>query len=120
MSRRDRGQATVELALCLPFVCLLLCAVVQVAVIARDRVAVQHAAREGARAAAVSAEPTEAARRAVARATSLQPLVIAVSETDGLVTVKVTFVDDTAVPLIGALLPDVQVTAEVTMAVEQP
>ncbi|HNJ98026.1 MAG TPA: pilus assembly protein [Ilumatobacteraceae bacterium] len=120
MRRHDRGQATVELALCLPFVCLLLCAVVQVAVIARDRVAVQLAAREGARAASVSAQPVEAAHRAIARATSLQPLDVTVRQADGLVTVRVTYTDDTSVPLIGALLSDAQVSAEVTMAIEQP
>ena len=47
----DRGQATVELALALPMVCLLLLAMVQVAVIGRDQLAVQLAAREAARAA---------------------------------------------------------------------
>ena len=54
---RQRGQATVELALALPLVCLLLLAVLQVAVVARDRLAVEHAARAAARAAAVSADP---------------------------------------------------------------
>lgn len=44
----DRGQATVELALALPMVCLLLLAMVQVAVIGRDQLAVQLAAREAA------------------------------------------------------------------------
>ena len=52
-SRGERGQATVELALCLPMLCLLLLGVVQVAVVVRDHLAVQVAAREAARAAAV-------------------------------------------------------------------
>lgn len=106
--------------MCLPFVCLLMCAIVQVAVIARDRVAVQLAAREAARAAALSAEPTAAANAAATRATSLHPLVVTVRQADGLVTVRVAYIDDTSVPLIGALLADVEVTAEVTMAVEGP
>ena len=50
---RDRGQSTVEVALLLPFVALLLLAVVQVGLVARDQVLVVHAAREAARAAAV-------------------------------------------------------------------
>ena len=41
---RDRGQATVELALAMPLLCTLLLGVVQVAVVARDRLAVQLAA----------------------------------------------------------------------------
>ena len=39
-TRRDGGQAAVELALCLPFVCLLVLGLVQVAIIVRDRIAV--------------------------------------------------------------------------------
>ena len=48
------GQATVEAALVLPFIVMLLLAVVQVGLLARDQVLVTHAAREAARAAAVN------------------------------------------------------------------
>ncbi|HRE03755.1 MAG TPA: TadE/TadG family type IV pilus assembly protein, partial [Ilumatobacteraceae bacterium] len=58
--RRDHGQSTVELALAMPLVCMLLLAVVQLAVVVRDRLAVADAARVGARAAAVSANPSAA------------------------------------------------------------
>ena len=67
MRRRDSGQATVELALVLPLVALLLVALVQAAVVARDQLLVTHAAREAVRAAAVDPDPaaaTRAARRA--------------------------------------------------------
>ncbi len=116
---RDRGQATVELALGLPFLCLLLMGVVQVAVITRDRLAVQLAAREGARAAAVSAD-RGAAEKAARRAISLSPLVIRTEESGGAVHVSVRYTDRTDVPLIGAVLPDVDVEATVSMAVEPP
>jgi len=117
--RRDPGQATVELALALPLVCLLLFGIVQVAVLGRDQLAVQLAAREAARAAAASPDlgvGSTAAHRAVA----VRPLTVEISENGGTVTATVTYTDHTDVPLIGALLPDVVLTATVTMAVEPP
>lgn len=126
MSRRhgpgagDDGQATVELALSLPLLCLFLCGLVQVAVVARDRVAVQLAAREAARAAAVAADPRAEGTRAAERATTLRPLSVTITEAAGRVTASVSYTDPTDVPLAGVLMPGVEVTATVTMAVEPP
>jgi Flp pilus assembly protein TadG len=114
----DRGQAVVELAMCLPLVCLLLLGVVQVAVVVRDQLVVQHAAREAARAAAVSASPAASAALvvgAVARDAS-----IAVAASASRVTATVTRTTHTDVPLIGALIPDVVLTASASMAREPP
>ena len=118
--RRDTGQATVELALALPLVCLLLFGIVQVAVLGRDQLAVQLAAREAARAAAASADPGAAGSAAALRAVALRPLIIEISESAGTVTATVSYTDHTDVPLIGALIPDVALTATVTMAIEPP
>jgi Flp pilus assembly protein TadG len=49
----ESGQATVELALTLPFVALLLLAVVQVILIGRSQLALQNGVREAARSCAV-------------------------------------------------------------------
>ena len=116
----DRGQATVELALALPLLCLLVLAVVQVGVVVRDRLAVQLAAREAARAAVVAADPVAAGTPAAQRAVQLRPLQVRVEAGGDTVTVTVTYLEPTDVPLIGALLPDVEVSATVTMAVEPP
>ena len=118
--RRDSGQATVELALALPLVCFLLFGIVQVAVLGRDQLAVQLAAREAARAAAASGDPTSAGSTAAHRAVALRPLIVEMSETAHTVTATVRYTDHTDVPLIGALLPDVVLTASVTMAIEPP
>lgn len=53
---RERGQATVELALLLPVVVLLLGLIGSVGSSAGDRLRLQHAAREAARVAAVTAD----------------------------------------------------------------
>src|SRR5918995_3019013 len=61
-SRPGAGQATVELALVLPLVAVLLLSIVQAAVLARDQILVTHAAREAVRAAAVDPDPAAARR----------------------------------------------------------
>jgi Flp pilus assembly protein TadG len=116
----DRGQAAVELALCLPLLFVFLLAIVQLVVIVRDQFAVQLAASEGARAAAVAASPDAAARGAAARSVALGPLTVSTDSSADTVTVRVSHVTHTDVPLIGALLPDITVQAKATMAFEPP
>jgi Flp pilus assembly protein TadG len=116
---RDRGQATVELALALPFLCMLVMGVVQVAVVGRDRLAVQLAAREAARAAVVSTDARAAAAAGVA-AVRLNGVDVVVHDQGASVRAVATYTDPTDVPLVGLFIPDITVTAEVTMAVEPP
>lgn len=119
-ARSDRGQATVELALCLPLLCLFLLGIVQLVVVVRDELAVQLAAREGARAAVVAASSAAAAQAAATHAVTLRPLSVRSTSSKAAVTVTVTHVTHTDVPMIGLLLPDITVSADATMALEPP
>lgn len=119
---RERGQATVELALLLPVVVVLLLAVLQVGLLGRDLLLVTHASREAARAAAVDGDPG-APRRAAIASSGLDPDRLEVHvrgrHTAGTrVRVEVTYRAPTAVPLIGALLGDRTLRTTVTMRVE--
>jgi Flp pilus assembly protein TadG len=123
-SRGDEGHAAVEVALVLPLVAVLLLALVQVGLILRDHVLVVHAAREGARAAAVSPDPG-VARRGALRAAALDATRVDVSESPSgrrirgsTVRVEVRYRSPTDVPLVGRLLGDVQLRGEATMRVE--
>jgi Flp pilus assembly protein TadG len=116
----DAGQAAVELALVLPVVVVLLLGMLQVALVGRDQLALELAAREGARAAAVAADPAGAARAAADRVTSLQPLAVDVTVASTTVTVTVRHHSGTDVALIGRLIGDVDLHATATMAVEPP
>jgi Flp pilus assembly protein TadG len=118
MTGTDRGQAAVELALVVPLLLAVVLGVAQVAVVALEQLAVWHAAREGARAAAVAADPTGAATAAARASTGLEPLDVSVAVSGGLVGVTVTHTDPTDVPLIGALVPSVTLRATVRMALE--
>lgn len=119
---RDRGQSTVELALLLPVVVLLLLAVLQVGLVARDVVLVTHASREAARAAAVDSTPAAARRAALASSgLSEDRLHVTVSGRSGpgsRVRVVVTYSAPTSVPIIGALLGDRAIRSSATMRVE--
>jgi len=121
---RDRGQASVELALLLPVVVLLLLAVLQVGLMARDVVLVTHASREAARAAATDPAPS-AALGAARSSSGLDPdrLSVDVSgrgKAGSRVRVEVTYRSPTAVPIIGALLGDRTIKSSATMRVEGP
>jgi Flp pilus assembly protein TadG len=117
---RERGQATVELALSLPLLFMFLLAIVQLVVIVRDQLAVQLAAREAARAAAVAAPANVSAQGAAERAVTLRPFQVATRIAIDTVTVTVSHVTRTDVPMIGALLPDITVSATATMSLEPP
>jgi uncharacterized protein (UPF0333 family) len=115
-ARRERGQATVEFALVLPLLMMAAMAVIQVALVVRDHVAVVHAAREAARAASVDADPGRAARRVLPGAS------VSVGPRPGVgepITVRVTYTSKTDVPLVGALFPDPELHASAVMRVEK-
>ena len=116
----DRGQAVVELALVLPLVVLFVLGAIQVAVVARDQLAIEYVAREAARAAAVSADPGGAARAAVHRVTNLAPIDVSVSVAGEVVRVRVRYVNATDVALVGAAIDDVTLEATAAMAREPP
>src|SRR3954451_23971743 len=118
--RPDGGQAAVELALVLPLVFVVLLGAVQVVLVARDQIAVIHAAREGARAAAVAADPSTEGSAAATAAAGLhgERLSVAVADGGDQVTVTVRYAVPTDVPLVGILVGDVTVTGTATMRSE--
>ena len=123
MSRQRRsqgcsGQATVELALALPLLMVFLLGAVQLTLVIRGQLAVTHAARAAARAASVSASPTRAAAAAARSATSLERLDVRTENGTRTVRVTVLALVATDVPLVGALIGDVTVSATAVMAVE--
>jgi len=121
---RDHGQSTVELAVVLPVVIVLLLLVVQFALVIRDQVLVVHAAREAARSAAVATtdDRSEAARRGGIGAGPLDPDRLQVTEAiipgGQRVRVRVEYLSQTDLPLVGALLPDVALSGDATMRLE--
>jgi Flp pilus assembly protein TadG len=124
MRRDERGQATLELALCLPFLALVLTAVVEVGALVADDVRLWHAAREAARAAVVDPDP--AAARAAAERAGLSRFEMTISPEPayrvqgGPLTVSLTYEPRTRLPLLGALMRAIELHAEASMRIEQP
>ena len=119
----SEGQAAVELALVLPLVVTVLLLIVQVGLVVRDQILVVHAAREGARQAAVD-DDSDSVRDSVLEGSGLaaQRTDVSVEGRGGpgsRVRVEVRYRAPTDLPLVGGMLGDVRLTARVTMRVEQ-
>lgn len=105
----------------LPFLVVVLLAVVQVGVVGRDYVLVQHAVRDSAR--MVALDPSQATAAQAAAASGLDPERLDVEvrggdQTGDVMTVELRYQLATDVPLIGALLDDVVVSADASVRVE--
>ncbi|MCP3857556.1 MAG: hypothetical protein GY745_17620 [Actinomycetia bacterium] len=120
---RDEGQATVELALVLPVVVLMLLLVMQVGLVIRDQVMLVHSAREAARAAAVD-DDSGAARTGALAGSRLDGDRLEVStsgrgEAGSYVTVTLTYPSLIDLPFVGRLIDDIELEASATMRVEE-
>jgi len=119
--RSQAGQSTVEFAVLLPVLVLALLVLVQGGLVVRDQLLVQHAAREGARAAAVSDSVADV-QQAAGRAGPLDPGRLTVSrsarEAGQPVRVTVRYRVRGAVPVVGRLMDRFTLSASVTMRAE--
>jgi Flp pilus assembly protein TadG len=119
-SGNDAGQATVEVALAVPLLVIVMLFGVQIALVVRDQIATIAAAREAARAVVVADGKTSVADAAVARTAALLPSrrSVRVTVNGGLATATVTYRSPTDLPLVGIFIPDITVHATATMALE--
>jgi hypothetical protein len=101
----ERGTASVELIAAVPFLLLALAAAAQIALAGQALWSASVAARAGARAALIGADPQAAARRALPAAMRDGAVVEADEQDDGVVSVKV------PVPTLLPRLPVVRVGA---------
>jgi Flp pilus assembly protein TadG len=114
LSDQQRGQATVELALVLPFIAATVLLIAQVVVIGQAQLSVQHGVREAARQCAVS--PTCDAPSIIRDRSGLD--VVATVDWSGDVTVSATAPVNVFVPLARLARSQVVVEASATMRVE--
>lgn len=122
--RREGGQATVELALTLPVLVLLLAALVEVGLVVGDQARLWHAAREAARMAAV--DPDHEDVLVAAERPGLRPLQVEMTPDPQLrrqgdaVTVEVRYFPAARIPLFRSLLDRVELSARGVTRIEQP
>ena len=120
----QRGQATVELALALPLVALVMGALVEFGVLVADQARLWHAAREAARVAAV--DPDEEHQMHAARATGIGPLEMNTEPGPNLrvqgepIEVSLEYSPAGTVPLIGELFESLTLSSSATMRIETP
>ncbi len=125
--RDDKGQATVEFALVLPFVVISLLLLMQVLIIVLAHVQVVNAARNGVRAAAVSAQPSQTAESVALRSLAgptdgkTRSDISVHTTTDARwVTVTVTQHLVTDLPIIGRFISDLDISSHFSMLLEPP
>ena len=120
----EGGQSTVELALCLPILAIVLAAVVEVGVVVGDQTRLWHAAREAARVAVVDPDPARAL--AAAEYGGLRPLDMTIRPEPAYrvqgrpLTVSLAYHPRGGVPLLSPLLSRIELEATATMRIEQP
>ena len=115
----ERGQSTVEFALLLPAIAIVLLLVFQAIVLGNQFLLVANAAREAARAAIVDPSGNDA-RATVAR--TLPGATVVIDRTGGAGTpvhATVRFHAHTDLPFVGPLLPDPWFSSTVTMRAEK-
>ena len=101
----QRGTATVEFALVLPLLLVMCLALVQVGLLARDRLLVEAAARAGAREAAVQADGSAIRSAALAAGPGLDPAGVTIGVTRSgsagdPVTVEIGYAEPIRVPFV--------------------
>ena len=112
----DRGQATVEFALLLPLVVVLVLCLVQLAVVLTRRAQLETSTWNVARAASVAADPEEVVDNVLD-----DPTTVADVRVDARwVTVTTRSVVVTDVPIVGRFFPDVTLESRLTLLLEPP
>ena len=119
MSNTDRGQATVEFALVLPFLFLFSLSVIQVGSVANDQLALGHAARTAARAISLGdvteQNAGEIVRNIVATEITLADVTVNVDLNKSLARVTLRYTRPVKIPIIGSLMPAITLKATASM-----
>ncbi len=125
--KSEKGQATVEFALVLPILLLLLCGIIDFGWVFGNQLLAENASREAARYTAIhyydsSADDDQAAAQAIvaARAPTIDAPIVTLAILGDTVTVSVSSSIDILTPIIASMFPDGKyaVTAQCTMRIE--
>ncbi len=117
--RHECGQSTVEFALLTPLFVLVVMALLQVALVVRSQLAVEHAAREAVRVASVDPDAGNARAAGHRILPGARVDVGGRPEVGDPISVDVSFHLVTDLPLIGSLFPDPDLRAHAVMRVER-
>lgn len=120
ISVNENGQSTVEFALVLPVVLILILGLLQVAVLARDQIMVMGAAREGVREAIVTPDQgaINSAARSAAPGLNLDVKVTRGTERGDPAKVNVS-APPAKLPIVGEIVGNLNLKASATMRMEK-
>jgi len=125
--KNQKGQSLVEFAMILPLLLLLVMAIIEFGIMLNSYLAINNAAREGARAGIVGSSSTEIQNMIISASPGLDAgdLTIAITPDDGsrragdTLTVKVTYNYHFTIPILSSILNNaVSFNAQVSMRIE--
>jgi Flp pilus assembly protein TadG len=112
----QNGQATIEFALVIPLVAIMLLLIVQTAVVVREQVMLINGVREAARAAAV--DPSTDVTSVVRSASGLSTVSVSSSDDGASITVSATATVPIVIPVLRSFRKSVSLDARATMRAE--
>lgn len=113
------GQSTVEFAMVLPIVVIFLMLILQVGLVVRQKVLVTNSSREAARILSVENNSGKATSKAKESIKDANVQISRPSKQGEYLTVTVSDVVESKMPILGVLFPDVTVSSETSMRVEK-
>jgi Flp pilus assembly protein TadG len=115
----DRGQATVELALLLPIVALIVWSMLEGILVARDQLLLSHAAREAARNYAVHQSIVDATKAAIERSgLGADVHVVVTTDANGIARVRASLNESERLPLLGSFVSNIELSSELSIVIE--
>lgn len=113
------GQSTVEFAMVLPIVVIFLMLILQVGLVVRQKVLVTNSSREAARILSVENNSGKATSKAKESIKDANVQISRPSKQGEYLTVTVSDVVESKMPILGILFPDVTVSSKTSMRVEK-
>lgn len=117
--QNEDGQSTVEFAMIIPVVVLFLLIIMQVGIIVRQKILVTHSSREAARILSVENNSGRATGKVKEVISGADVKISRPSKQGEYLTVTVSDVVESNMPILGMLIPDVTVKSKTSMRVEK-
>jgi Flp pilus assembly protein TadG len=117
--KNEDGQSTVEFALVLPVIVLFMLMIVQVGIVVRQKILVTNSSREAARILSVENNSGRATDKVKEMISDADVKISRPSKQGEYLTVTVSDVVPSNLPIIGNILPDVTVKSKTSMRVEK-
>lgn len=117
--QNEEGQSTVEFAMVIPVIVVFILLIIQVGIVVRQKILVTNSSREAARILSVENNSGRASNKVKEIIKDADVKISRPSKQGEYLTVVVSDVVESNLPILGMLVPDVTVKSKTTMRVEK-